>query len=61
MRRRLVLAVLLAFSLGAASALSVMAGAGEARWLVAFDLEPITVELSAEGVRIELDWMKERS
>jgi hypothetical protein len=58
--RRSVLAVLLAFGLGAMSAVSIVAGVGEARWRVAVDLEPVTIEVSAEGVHLELDWLKER-
>ena len=58
--RRSVLAVLLAFGLGAMSAASLVVSAGEARWRVALNLEPVTVEVSVEGVRVQLDWIKER-
>ena len=58
--RRSVLAVLLAFGLGAMSAVSMVAGMSEARWRVAFDFEPVTIELSAEGVHVELGWVQER-
>ena len=61
MMRRTVVAVVLAFGLGAASAASMVAGAGEARWRVAFDLEPVTIELSGEGVGVDFAWVQERS